>query len=254
VRADDPRPEGGAGRAGPGADEEKIMAMPSRLLSTLCALVLAAAAGQARAQSDDGPAPPPAAPAPLRGAPSAPAPASPGIHGTQTRDLGFLIHMNFDFGGDVVQDVTWTNGDSTKLKAGQLITFAAGALYHPAAPWALEATLGYKFDKANGSNGTIEFTRIPLDVIASWAIGGSRLGAGPTLHFSPTFNCDASGVCSTQSTYDTAVGGIIQYAYGFAVNNHGYDLGLRYTFIHYSSGGATTLDGSGFGFFFGGWL
>jgi len=228
------------------------MATTSRLLSTLSALALAAAAGQARAQWEDDPGRAPAAPAPSRAAP--PAPASPGIHGTQTRDLGFLLRMNFDFGGDTMSEIRWSNGDTTKLKAGQLFTFAGGVLYHPRAFWALETTIGYKFDKANGSNGTIEFTRIPLDVIASWAFGGSRLGAGPTLHFSPTFNCDASGVCSTKSTFDTAVGGIVQYAYGFAVNNHGYDLGVRYTFIRYSAGGVATVDGSGVGFFFGGWL
>ena len=235
-----------------------MMGTSTRFLSTLSALALVAIAGEARAQWDSGaseePEAAPAAPAPARAAPQAPAPARPSIHGTRTRDVGFLIRMNFDFGGDVVDEVSWTNGDSTKLKAGQLMTFAGGLIYHPDAPWALEGTLGYKFDKANGSNGTIEFTRIPLDVIASWANGGHRLGAGPTFHFSPTYNCDATGVCSITSSYDTAVGGIVQYAYGFAVNNHGYDVGLRYTFISYSRPGAASVDGSGIGFFFGGWL
>jgi hypothetical protein len=229
------------------------MAMRSRFLCTFTALALLAWGGDARAQWDNGgpeephAAPVAPAPTPVRAPPAAPA-------ANRTRNLGFLIRMNFDFGGDVVEEVSWTNGDSTKLKAGQLITFAGGVLYRPQAPWALETTLGYKFDKANGSNGTIEFTRIPLDVIASWANGGHRLGGGATLHFSPTFRCDATGVCSTTSSFDTALGGIVQYAYGYAIGNHGYDVGVRYTKIRYAGSGLPTIDGSGFGFFFGGWL
>jgi hypothetical protein len=222
---------------------EKNMRIASKLLSTFTAFALAAAAGHASAQSTPE-------------APTTPAARTARALPPPTRNVGYLIRMNFDFGGDKLAELQWDDGDETTLKAGQLMTFAAGVLYRsPAAPWALEATLGYKFDKANGSNGSIAFTRVPLDVVASYAKGGHRLGAGPTIHLAPSFSCDADGLCDGSADYDTAFGGILQYAYGFRVGaNAGLDVGLRYTFIRYSASDLETLDGSGVGFFFGGWL
>lgn len=172
------------------------------------------------------------------------------------RPLGFLLRMGFDFGGDKLVEVRWDNGDKGTLRAGQLISFGAGFLYHPNAPWALEGTIGYKFDKVNGSNGTIEFTRFPLDLVVAWAARGHRLGAGPTVHLSPKYRCDATGLCDQTVSFDTAVGGILQYAYGFRLGaSAGLDAGLRYTFVDYeASAGPGSIDGSGFGFFFGGWF
>jgi hypothetical protein len=182
-----------------------------------------------------------------------PVPAGPASKGT----LGLLLRMNFDFGGDRLVDVMWTDGESATLRAGQLITFAAGIGYRSNASWAIEATLGYKFDKVNGSNGTIEFTRVPVDIIVSWAPGHHRLGGGPTVHLAPTFNCGASGLCDTKVVFDPAFGGVVQYAYLLKSANTGVglDLGVRYSFIWYSGRGIPTQNGSAFGFFFGfAWL
>jgi hypothetical protein len=128
--------------------------------------------------------------------------------------------------------------------------------YSSVRPWAIEATLGYKFDKVNGSNGTIEFTRIPLDVVASWAPGNHRLGAGATFHLAPRFKCDAAGVCGDSISFNTAAGAIIQYAYVLRPGSSvGFEFGLRGTLIRYASSDVPTQNGSGVGFFFGGgWI
>lgn len=173
------------------------------------------------------------------------------------RNAGVLLRMGFDAGGDELVKVRWSNGKRGSIKAGQLMTLAAGVLYRPDAPWALEGTIGYKLDKVNGSNGSIQFTRIPLDLIVDWAHGGHRLGAGPTVHLAPTLSCDADGACDGVGdvTFDTAFGGILQYAYGFPVGlNGGFDVGVRCTVIRYSGSGLRTADGTSAGFFFGGWL
>jgi hypothetical protein len=171
------------------------------------------------------------------------------------RGVGILLRMNFDFGGDTVDYGAFTNGDEWKIKAGQLFTFAGGVIVHPDAPWAVEATAGYKFDQVNGSNGTIKFTRIPVDVVVSWAPGGHRLGAGATVHVSPTYRCDVSGLCDITADWDTAFGAIVQYAYGLKVGDNGaFDVGARYTYIQYAGTGLPDRDGSAFGFFFGGWF
>ncbi len=192
----------------------------------------------------------------LAASPAAHAYSSSDSSTAQPRSVGFLLRMGFDFGGDKLTTVTWSDNTSADIKGGQLITFAAGAIYRPAeASYALEATLGYKFDKANGSNGSIGFTRIPLDVIASLAYGGHRIGVGPTVHFAPNFGCHASGICSSDTSFDTALGGVAQYAINFfGARSTGLEVGLRYTYIRYKHVGLATLDGSGPGFFFGGSL
>lgn len=173
------------------------------------------------------------------------------------RKVGFLLRVGLDAGGDELVKVSWSDGDTGSIKAGQLFTVAGGVLYRSDAPWAVEGTIGYKFDKVNGSNGSIQFSRIPIDLIVDWTHGGHRLGAGPTVHLAPKLSCDASGTCDGVSdvSYRTAIGGILQYAYGFPVGlNGGFDVGVRCTVIRYSGSGLRTIDGTSAGVIFGGWL
>lgn len=168
------------------------------------------------------------------------------------RNLGVLLRVAFDFGGGRMANVSWSDGDSYTLRAGQLATVAAGLLYRSKSNYAFEGTVGYKFDKVNGSNGTMEFVRVPAEFVASYAWRWFRVGAGPAVHFAPTFRCRAAGVCDDKVSYDSALGAIAQA--GFVTGAPGFDLGVRYTFIRYSGPGLRTVDGSGIGFFFGFWL
>lgn len=179
-------------------------------------------------------------------------PAKPG----RTRDISALVRMHLDFGGTELIQVEWTDGDSSTLKAGQLITFSAGALYRsPTLPFSAEATIGYKFDRVNGSNGSIMFTRFPLELLAAYMHGAHRIGLGGTVHLLPSFDCDAAGLCSSKVDYGPAIGGIVQYAYSHAFqDNSGLDFGLRYTLIRYTGPALANLDGSAFGLFFGGFF
>jgi hypothetical protein len=169
------------------------------------------------------------------------------------RPVGVLLRMGLDVGGDKLAEVQYANGDTAQLTAGGLVTFAAGVLIHPAAPWALEATVGYKIDKVNASNGTLQFSRIPVDVILSYANSGHRLGAGATVHLSPTGKCEVDGYCNESVSYNHALGGIVQYVYGWG-RDRGVELGVRGTFIHYSGDGLKTINGSSVGLILGGWL
>ncbi|MFO0584774.1 MAG: hypothetical protein U0229_21080 [Anaeromyxobacter sp.] len=176
----------------------------------------------------------------------------------EVRRVGFLLRMVLDVGGDQLGTVNYSDGSKAKLRAGQLGTFAAGFLYRAEAPWALEATFGYKFDQANASNGSVKFTRLPVDVIASYALDRHRFGAGPTVHLSPKYSCTLGATACqgvSEVEFDTAVGGIAQYAFQLPRGSSGYELGARFTYVKYKAAGATAeLDGKSFGFFFGGWL
>jgi hypothetical protein len=192
-----------------------------------------------------------AAAQPAPSAPPTPPPPGPAKH----RNVGVLFRMNFDFGGDEIAEVAFSDGSSDRLMAGTGFSASAGVFYHPARPWAVELTLGVKFDGTDASNGSIEFVRFPIDLVVSAAAGRLRFGAGPTLHLAPSIDCDR-GLCGAQTTieFHNAIGGLVQLGFGFPRGDHGWDLGLRYTRIQYSLDGFEPLDGSSFGFFLSGWL
>ncbi len=168
-------------------------------------------------------------------------------------DFKPMVRMNLDFGGDQIGTVIYTNGKSTDLKAGQLLTFSGGVLYRPVASnYAVETTIGYKFDKANATNGTAEFTRIPLDLVASYRKNKHRFGGGFTYHMNPKFTCDLASVCAGSVTFSNALGAIVQYAYGVEMASGSIiDFGVRYTSIKYEANGGGKVDGSALGFFTG---
>jgi hypothetical protein len=173
-----------------------------------------------------------------------------------TRSVGFLLRMNFDFGGEELAEVSISDGSTRTLKAGGLWTGAAGLFYQaPGSALAVEGTIGIKFDQAGASNGSISFTRFPVDLVISYTHEGLRLGGGPTLHLSPSVDCDA-GLCGEEVSIplNQALGGIAQLAYGFRRGNSAFDIGARYTYIHYSGTDVPSFSGSSMGVFFGGWL
>lgn len=183
--------------------------------------------------------------------------APPAVSPPSERTVAFLMRFGLEFGGDDLVMVTDTDGGSTTITGGGRGLFSAGAIYHPAAPFTVEATLGWKTSAARRANGSIAFDRFPLDLIVSVAGHGHRLGAGPTVHFGPTLSCNVSGLCDQNVSFDTAVGGVIQYAYTYifrGTTNRAVEFGARYTFLTYSGDGVPDVDGSAFGLFLGGWL
>ena len=183
---------------------------------------------------------------------SLPAPPSP-------RHVSFLYRMAVEVGGDDIITVTSNNGDDKTITGGGLLALNAGVLYQSDAPWAMEATLGYKFQTLSYENGDVSFSRFPLDLIASVRQGGFRAGAGPTIHLGPEFKCNVGGVCDGNVGLDTAFGAVFQLAYGLRSAgrpNVAVELGLRYTYIKYGKSDVSmdSIDGSCVGFMLGGWL
>lgn len=169
-------------------------------------------------------------------------------------DFKPLLRMNLDSGGDELLTVIYEDGDTSDIKAGQLFTVSGGVLYKPQNQnYILEATLGYKFDKVNASNGSAEFTRLPLDFIASYKRGEHRFGGGITYHLNPELTCDITSVCSGTAAFSDALGFIAQYAYSFQLGGEkAIDAGVRLTAISYEvNNGGDNISGNSFGAFVG---
>lgn len=136
-------------------------------------------------------------------------------------------------------------------------TASAPSTPSAAAPFALEATLGYKTGRTSASNGTVEFTRLPVDVLVSLTLGHTRLGFGATMHFHPSAKRNVATVYADEVAFDDALGFLLQFAHTLPFSStHGIDLGARYTSIKYSvSEGqmapVSKFDGSSAGLFVG---
>ena len=96
-----------------------------------------------------------------------PAPVSP---------IAFVLEGGFEFGGDEVLELLFTNGDTQKLTAGQGGTIAAGLQFHPASVprLSIAGTIGYKFVTNASENANVGITRV---VAQEWARFGVNVNA-----------------------------------------------------------------------------
>ena len=164
--------------------------------------------------------------APAESAP-APAPASSPVSRTNTGPyFGFSAEGGFEFGGTDLATVTYTDGSSADLRAGEGLLVGVGGHYRPTkrSPWDVSLMAGYKYDRAGGSNGGVSFERVPIELIGSyqWS-NGIRLGAGPVYHTDVSLN---GGGFISDIKYKSSIGGELQAGWKWVA--------LTYTVIHYS--------------------
>lgn len=102
-------------------------------------------------------------------------------------------------------------------------------------------TLGYLTDSVDASNGSVSFSRIPLELMGIHTTGPHTLGMGLTYHLSPELDLSDAGLGSYEA--DDALGLALMYEYTFESN---FSVGVRYTNISYDFGGGD-IDGNNLG-------
>jgi hypothetical protein len=110
-------------------------------------------------------------------------------------DFGFVGEGDFEFGGDEIASVLFTNNSTQSVKAGQGVTLAMGMHFRPA-NWDVDfsATAGYKFVTTAASNADIGVTRTVLQVLATYNPSDAWwVGAGPVWHANAKFNAGGLG-------------------------------------------------------------
>lgn len=138
-------------------------------------------------------------------------------------------------GGKTLIDVEYTGGAHRKISSGGLMHVFGGVEYTaPGAPWTVQATVGYHFDRASASNGSVSFSRVPFEVLGFWNAHPSwRFGGG--LRKATNSEFDVSGVLNDYATdfnMRTTVGVVLQAEYMFG--EHG-SVFLRYVDEKYKS-------------------
>jgi hypothetical protein len=130
-----------------------------------------------------------------------------------SRALRPVVGLNYTFGGDKLFDGPFDTGESATVRAGAGIAFYGGAEYRFSDLLAMQATLGYHTDRINAANGGAQFSRVPMNLLAMYRVGGRlRLGAGIEVAAGPRYS--ASGVAGDGSvTFHTSSGPVAEAEY-----------------------------------------
>ena len=140
---------------------------------------------------------------------------------------GWLLNLDLDFGGDDLATVSFTDGDSQDVKAGQGIGFGVGGWFYPmvGVPFELQAAVGYKYVTTAATDADIKVTRTTMQLTAvyrfenNWYVSG-----GLARHMSPEL--DGDGFFEDIEFDDAA---------GFSAEVGWKWIGLHYTQLDYSS-------------------
>ncbi|GAB4126528.1 MAG: hypothetical protein Fur0040_09210 [Sideroxydans sp.] len=200
--------------------------MSPRLILSACLLMLAHGA---HALSETEAALPPASPtasAPIHS-------TSPGFH--------FFISGGLTYGGDTLYKAVYTNGGSSNIKAGSLLQGGLGGLYQLTdQPLAFLLSANMHFDAASGSNGTVLFSRFPIEALAYYT-GKERLriGGGVRLVSGAETTAKVNGVTETM-TFDNTRGLVAEI--GYQLSSEGW---LNFRIVSEKYQGKTFQDSTG---------
>ena len=106
-----------------------------------------------------------------------------------------FVGFGLTFGGDTLESFDFSNGTSTKVRAGGIVDLKGGVDFIVSGPVSMQASVGYHVDSANGSNGDYTFSRVPLELLGYFSPTQQfRIGAG--LRKSVDTHVDSSGAVS----------------------------------------------------------
>jgi hypothetical protein len=137
-----------------------------------------------------------------------------------------IVEFSAGMGGDTLAELTFTDGDSQDINAGDGLTVAGGLIQKVADSFEIKYTLGYKFSTSAAENLDVWKSVFPLDVVPSYRSGSHRVGVGLTYHISPKLKVDDDTL-----RFDNAPGVTVEYAYKF--------FSIAYTDVDYEINGVS---------------
>lgn len=105
----------------------------------------------------------------------------------------FVIEGAVEYGGDNLATILYEDGSDQEMLSGQGATLAVGGQVRPSynSPIALRATIGFKYQTTAATNAHITFTRVPIEVVASYDLTDDFwAGAGYVRHTAVKFRGD----------------------------------------------------------------
>ena len=142
--------------------------------------------------------------------------------------LHWLLGLGLTAGGDKLGTIVYQDGDTADINAGDLVHIYGGFTYSHSPMFESKVTIGYHFDEATASNGTVTFSRIPIEYVASYVIDNHRIGGGLAYHTNTKL--DESDFGYSDVKFDDALGFLVEYSYQFV---SWFNVAVRYEAIEY---------------------
>lgn len=158
---------------------------------------------------------------------------------SSTPGMSFVLEGGIEFGGAKLIELTFTDGSTQSLTAGQGGTIAAGLQYRPAAAprLSVSGTVGYKFVTNASSNASIGITRVPLELVGRWTLNDDWwAGAGVVKHASVKVEGDGF---IPDAAFEASVGPTLELGWRWVA--------LTYTSMEYTAPGGQTFDAGSIG-------
>ena len=132
--------------------------------------------------------------------------------------IRFLVGGGVTFGGDKLATVTYTDGRTADIRAGGLAQIYAGLDYRMGNDVSMQVTAGYHVDDTNADNGSLKFSRYPVELLAYYhATDQIRIGGGVRFVNNPKIS--SSGVISGNNVeFKNTTGIVIEGEYFFSPN------------------------------------
>jgi hypothetical protein len=111
-----------------------------------------------------------------------------------------FVGLDAGAGGDTLVSVPYTDGSHQDIRAGNGVQLKGGVEFQVGPNSAIQASLGYHFYTTNASNGSVTFTRWPIEVLALWQVNSQlRLGGG--VRMATGAKLESSGAASGYGNY-----------------------------------------------------
>jgi len=159
---------------------------------------------------------------------------------SQAAEVRPMVKVGFDFGGETLATVVYTDGTTRSIKSNEGVFIGGGAsIFNEAKTIETEIALTYKIARISATNGDLEWTRVPLDVLVFYRMHRFRAGGGLTYHMNPEVT--GSGLArNVNLQFDNAFGLILQADWLIMDRKTlTMALGLRYTNIEYKLQGTS---------------
>jgi hypothetical protein len=150
--------------------------------------------------------------------------------------VGLMFQTDLDIGGDDLATVSFTNGESQDIKAGQGIVVSGGLHFRPidSTPFDVQGLVGYKYVTTAATNADIKVTRVVLQLLGDYQFNnGVYLGGGLVRHTGTKLDGDGF---FRNIEFDDATGFTIESGWRW--------IGLHYTHIEYENDFVRNVDAS----------
>jgi hypothetical protein len=175
------------------------------------------------------------------------APAGPAGGVLPEKQMRFFIGIGYTNGGDEIATLYYNNGDNGDVTFGGETQLAAGVDYRITNEFSLQASINSHISSQGADNGSVRFTRMPIELIAHYKIAPQwRLGAGA--RYVGSAKIKSKGVASGLGNYDVknTIGSLVEAEYLFGK----FGFKMRYVVEKYELElGGGKNDGNHFGLF-----